>query len=429
MRNLYRLLSVALLIAILLPTAVFYYFVQPAAANLVALGLNDTTKALRAGLSSATDESRAAYIGQLSGVYGGRIVPDPNMHETLVEPSSRWLRLVNQSLAKLSEGKLVLLVAPGTQQAWMGIDTDQNRYWLEVPPGRISDMDLDHLLPLNVGLMCALFTFAAWVILRRYRRITQLIDAADQLERGHRPAPIPDSGPTEFRELSRAFNKVTESLRRSESENRLLLGGISHDLRTPLTSLRLGLELSRSRLEPGLSGSLNDDIDEIEAILVQFLDYARNDSDEPVSTGDLNQMVDELCGRLQKEDRRIEVALSPLPKFQYRPLAMHRMVRNMLQNAVTHGGVGISIATSLTDKGSVAISVKDRGPGIEEAQLAVIRRPFVRGVQPRKGYAGSGLGLSIVERIAQLHGGELFLNNRPEGGLDAHVELPLQPAA
>ena len=177
-----------------------------------------------------------------------------------------------------------------------------------------------------------------------------------------------------------------------------------------------------------MSSSLNDDIDEIEVILVQFLDYARNDSEEPLGTGDLNQMIDELCNRLQKDERPIEVTLSPLPKFQYRPLAMHRMVRNMLQNAITHGATGISIATSLTSAGTIAISVKDRGPGIEESQLAVIRRPFVRGVQARKGYAGSGLGLSIVERIAQLHGGALSLNNRPEGGLDARVEFPLRPA-
>lgn len=429
LRSLYGLLLAALLIAILLPTAVFYYFAQPAAAGLVARDLGDTTSAIRAGLTVTNDEARAAYIAQLESAGYGRIVSDAAMHADLLEPSSRWLQLVNRNLGEVSNGKVALLMERGAGQAWLAIDTDQVRYWLQVPAGRIEDGRLGRLLPVDLGLMCALFLFVAWFSLRRHRRIMQLIDAADQLERGHRPVPIPDTGPGEFRELSRAVNKVTESLVRSESENRLLLGGISHDLRTPLTSLRLGLELSRSRLEPDMSRSLNDDIDEIEAILVQFLDYARNDSEEAVSTGDLNQLVDELCGRLQKDDHRIEVLLSPLPKFQYRPLAMHRMVRNMLQNAITHGGADVSITTSLTDEGAVAISVKDRGPGIEESQLAVIRRPFVRGVQARKGYAGSGLGLSIVERIAQLHGGALLLNNRPEGGLDARVELPLQPTA
>ena len=200
LRTVYGILLVALLIAISLPTITFYFFAQPAAADLVARGLNDTTKVIRASLSSTTDETRATYLAQLGSAYSGRIVADAAMHADLVEPSSRWLRLVNRDLAGMSDGKLALLIAQGTQQAWLGIDTDQTRYWLEVPPDRISDVALSRLLPVDVGLMCGLFMFTAWIVLRRYRRITQLIGAADQLEHGHRPAPLPDTGPTEFRE-------------------------------------------------------------------------------------------------------------------------------------------------------------------------------------------------------------------------------------
>ncbi|HWA39563.1 MAG TPA: ATP-binding protein [Burkholderiales bacterium] len=212
---------------------------------------------------------------------------------------------------------------------------------------------------------------------------------------------------------------MASDLASMERERAMVLAGISHDLRSPLSRLRLALELSdtaREAAQPMIA-----DIDEIDTVIGQFLDYARGESEEkrPYDPGRL--LVD-LAGHYARLGHKVQLHDAPLPTFPLAAIGVRRAVSNLVDNALRYAGEPVEIhAEAAGDK--VIIEVRDRGPGIPPAETERMKRPFTRLDAARTRPGGSGLGLAIVERVARAHGGSLDLLPREGGGLVARLTL------
>jgi two-component system osmolarity sensor histidine kinase EnvZ len=171
------------------------------------------------------------------------------------------------------------------------------------------------------------------------------------------------------------------------------------------------------------------DIEDVNAIINQFLDFAREGGSEPTRPGeDLNQIVSSVCDRYARMGRRVRASLAPLPPMTLKPTATQRMLTNLVDNAVRHGFGDVEVCTERAGDRAI-VRVLDRGPGIPKDEVERVMRPFTRLEASRGGGTGSGLGLAIVERAARLHGGEVQLLPREGGGLEARLELPIDQKA
>jgi two-component system osmolarity sensor histidine kinase EnvZ len=250
-----------------------------------------------------------------------------------------------------------------------------------------------------------------------------MAQSAETVGRGQIPAPLPEDGADELSRLASAFNTMAADLQRNEKERSEVLAGISHDLRTPLTRLRLEAELSVS--DENARQAVVSDIEQMESVISQFMDYARADSGEAPVLTDLPALLAGIAGRQASVGRQIVTDIAPVEELLLRPKAMARAVTNLIDNAAKYAGGEISLKLSASDK-EIRIEVGDHGPGIPESEVDRLKRPFTRLEAARTNATGTGLGLAIVERIARLHDGCLDLSPNPGGGLLVRLSLPIR---
>lgn len=253
---------------------------------------------------------------------------------------------------------------------------------------------------------------ALWLASHINKPLQALSLSASMLGRGETPLELPESGAKEISSLSRAFNQMTHDIQRLTSERTLLLAGISHDLRTPLFRLRLALEMLGDNPDDMLKQGMIQDVDDMDHIVGQFLAYIRDGEAEVIKQGDLNDIVRSTASRYQRQGHMIELDLQPIPAFPLRIVSMQRLLANLIDNVLRHGGGDAKVCTRLLE-GRVLLSVLDRGPGLPA---------------PHAGNTASSyrarLGLVVVERIVQLHQGRMELKSRIGGGLEVLVDLP-----
>jgi two-component system osmolarity sensor histidine kinase EnvZ len=262
------------------------------------------------------------------------------------------------------------------------------------------------------------------------RPLADLSSAAADLGGGRRPAPLPETGPIEIRTVNENFNRMVADLGKLEADRAVLLAGISHDLRTPLTRLRLELEMAK--LAPDAHAAMVSDIEQIDRIVRQFLDYARQAPQSPAETIELATFVEDAVRRARIETQpmsRVELHLAPGVKIRGHRTELDRALDNLLTNALRYGrdpatGVLTVSVSLIRADDDVIIAVADSGPGVPADQIERLMRPFERGEASRSGGGGAGLGLPIVERIARLHGGTLRLLTNAPHGLRAELALP-----
>ncbi|WP_119141007.1 ATP-binding protein [Pseudomonas reidholzensis] len=259
---------------------------------------------------------------------------------------------------------------------------------------------------------------------RVVRPIKTLAKATERVSRGEWIAPLPLSGPQEARELTCAFNTMQANLARHVEGRTRLLAAISHDLNTPLTELRLQVEL----LEPGPTrDDLLESLAELTAMVRETLEFVRGDAvQETTCRLRLNDLLDDLARRYQLMGLPLIWQGGEEVWLGCRPLALKRALTNLIDNALKHGG-----ATRLelsASGGQVCLQIIDQGPGLPEAWLEKVFEPFVqlgRGGADASSGGGLGLGLAIARACIQAHGGELVLENRLPQGLCAWVRLPV----
>jgi two-component system osmolarity sensor histidine kinase EnvZ len=244
------------------------------------------------------------------------------------------------------------------------------------------------------------------------------------LRNGEQPEKLPEESVTELREVSSTFNKMATALAELDAERTLILAGVSHDIRTPLARLRLAVEMLPDESCDSLKNGMIEDIADMDNIIHQFLDFVRGVEGEPTQLTDINSLLQGLHDRQSRAGRDLVVQMAATYAIPIRPLAMQRLLDNLVGNAYTYGHGQVRVASQVLDD-AIVISVFDNGPGIPETHLEKLLRPFERLDTARSNAGGSGLGLAIAERIAKLHHGKLELINRPEGGLEARLTLPI----
>ena len=248
-----------------------------------------------------------------------------------------------------------------------------------------------------------------------------LAAAAGRFGRGEAVDDLPEAGPVETRETVRAFNRMRGRLDRYVRDRTAMLAAVSHDLRTPITSLRLHAEFvedaeTRAKIVAAL--------DEMQRMTEDTLAFIREDMRrEETRRVDLHALLDSVAADLSELGRDIEVAESERVLIACRATALRRALRNLLENAAAYG----TRATARIDRdgSGVCVVIEDEGPGIPEDDLERVFEPFVRLEASRsRDTGGSGLGLAIARSIVRGHGGDVHLENRAEGGLRARVSLP-----
>jgi two-component system osmolarity sensor histidine kinase EnvZ len=380
----------------------------------------------RAALITAEPSKRLGLLQDLSQDEGIQVYVGHPGERVAPLPDRPFLRMVEADVKRqLGAGTQLATSRDGMRGAWVSFRIDADDYWVFMPRSRLERAD-----PLRwVGwgiLVLALALIGAYLIVARINRpLRELTRAADEIGRGKTPPPVSETGPVEIHTLARAFNQMSADLKRLDDERALLLAGVSHDLRTPLSRIRLGLEMLDGQNDTALKAGLVQDIEDIDAAISQFLDFARvTEGEAIVPDGDLNAIAREQRDRYARAGKDVSARLVPLPPLALRPLAIQRLIVNLVENALRHGKGQVEIVTE-SAVGKVMLEVLDRGPGIPAADAERMLRPFTRRDAARSG-TGTGLGLAIVDRVARMHGGNVQLLARDGGGLRVRVELPLK---
>ncbi len=421
-----------LLIALLLGVSIYaslkifdYYERGPRAAT-AALQAVTIVNYTRASLIAAHENRRLALLSELSGREGVRVYSADFLEDIEPLPNDPFIQLIAEKIrGKLGEETIITVNHYGIPGLWVSFNVDQDDFWVVIPK-----IQVDRPFPWHwlgwAAVVALLSLLGAYIIASRISRpLNMLVQAANRIRHGE-PAPkLPEDSVDELREVNLTFNSMTESLARLDSERTLLLAGVSHDIRTPLARLRLAVELLPENCESMKLGMI-EDISDMDNIIHQFLDFVRGVEGEPTRMMDINDLLKSLAERHARAGRELKLKLTSTYLIPLRPLAMQRLLDNLVNNAYSYAKGNVKVESKITAN-KIIISVLDNGPGIPPEHAERLLRPFERMDSARtKNEGGSGLGLAICARIAKLHRGTLELINRPEGGLEARISLPIQ---
>lgn len=378
-------------------------------------------------------EQRGLVLKELQQAKEFNPVVSPTAPVTrLPEAPFPWQRLLRVNLdlvpmpPKLRPKQIDVLGGPPFERVVIGLQLpDEN--WLNVtarlPPPRPWHSP-------SLLLAFALMTLAAailtlWAVRRLTAPVRTLAEAADALGRDVNAPPLPETGPSEVATAAAAFNTMAARIRRFVQDRTEMLTAIGHDLRTPITRLKLRAEFMEDDEQ---RRKMLLDLDELEAMVSATLAFGRDaKSTEPVSTLDLAELLrtvlDEATDAWPEAVDRVAYDGPAHVTLRARPLSMKRAFANLVSNAVMYGG---SAVVRLQDRGDgLIITVDDDGPGIPPQELERVFEPFHRGEPSRSRETGGvGLGLPIARNILRAHGGDVTLANRPTGGVRAMVTLP-----
>jgi two-component system osmolarity sensor histidine kinase EnvZ len=383
--------------------------------------------AIRAGLLALPPAQRPAFVeGFNSRATANRTQPRAEGLRLLLSPLERaFVRSVSSRIARQGAEAVWRREAGGSLA--LRLTLDGSEHWI-IMPGVLPAREFTGAwLAVTAGSGLLALAGALWFQRRLDRPLRRVVSAARTLAAGREPAPLPEEGPTEVATVSRSFNQLVGSLRQTERERALMLAGISHDLRTPLTKLRLIVEILRDKTEPELATSMTRSIEEMDAIVGQFLDFARGEEAEPLAPTRLDVLAAEVQAAFSDHGETLQLEGAFTDAVPMRPQAVRRAMVNLAENAFRHGRPPVRLRLG-GDKDHAWFEVVDSGRGISPEEAESLKQPFRRAGHARSGAAGAGLGLAIVERIVRAHGGRLDLLAAQGGGLRARVSLPRGPA-
>jgi two-component system osmolarity sensor histidine kinase EnvZ len=278
-----------------------------------------------------------------------------------------------------------------------------------------------------IGSALLLTTIAILFLRNQVRPIVQLAKVAEQFGLGHDVVGFRPRGANEIRRAGRAFLMMAERIRRHVGSRTEMLAGISHDLRTPLTRMKLAIEMGT--IDTITRDALSVDIEEMRQMIDEYLDFARGDSGELAEPIDIALLLLDIVQQYQRQNHAVALSLPASVTLMLRPQAIRRAVGNLIDNALRYGG-GEAMVTLEQSQTFVRIKVADRGQGVPEGQQEFVFKPFTRLEASRNTNTGGvGLGLSIVRSIVQRHGGDIGIENRRDVdgsilGLEATIRLP-----
>ena len=392
-----------------------------------------TVNLTRYALISSDPNTRPDLLHILAYREGVRILPK--------ESNDSWKPLVAQgSIAELIETQTKEVLGENTIVAgmvndepgvWVSMEIEGDDYWLLIR----SD-----LLDPPFGTAWIWWAFVAFLVgtmgatvltQRTVRPLAELSAAAKKLGRGEKPDPLPENTRTaEIEAVNRSFNHMVEELERMEDDRELLLAGVSHDLRTPLTRMRLEIELSN--LSEDSRDAMVSDLEQMESIVYQFMAYAKR-SKQPLERVDFGATVYETIDDMRlrtKSDVRIETSIMGNLFVMAHPTELVRAIQNLLVNADRYGRTQenglLDLNIQVLRQGDEAVlRICDKGIGIPQEEMDRVVRPFERGDTARGGAKGAGLGLAIVVRVVKRSGGRIILSSNHPHGLIVELIMPL----
>ena len=389
----------------------------------------------RYALISADPFYRPDLLMVLASREGLRILPKESTDVAMPLSSdvgSPWsvADIENYVHTHLSPETVIASSVNGEHGLWVSISIDGDEYWL------MSNLTLINPSYGTTWIWWALASLVASILgataltRRVIDPLNKLSAAAGAFGRGTMPANLPEeSGPIELREVNSSFNRMVQDITRVENDREMLLAGVSHDLRTPITRLRLETEMAN--LPDDTRNNMISDLEQMETIVNQFMAYARR-STQPMEKVDLAATVKRAISsaRLEIDPAvKLKVDIEDDILIQANPIEFSRDVQNLFTNALRYGKsdddrLHLSVEV-YRDKTSAILTVSDEGPGLDMSQADRLMRPFERGDSARGGVTGTGLGLAIVDRIVRRSDGMVTLENNKPHGLRVKIRLPL----
>ena len=427
----FLLLAALMLLSVLAWFAIFTTYEREPRARQIAQMIASVVNLTRTSLVSARIDARRDLLRELSDREGIHIYPAEADDRVAPLPDRAFLQRTQELLRERLGPETRLSLERNDEKALFASfridETDEGGFWVALPIERI-----ERIFPaqwVGWGIAALLLSLiGAWLIMFRVTRPLKALErAAAEIGGGRQPPPLPERGPEELEALARAFNRMSADLARLDEDRALILAGISHDLRTPLTRLRMEIEMTGT--DAATRDAMVADVEEMDRTIGQFLDFARTGTEggEAVAETDLALLLQDIAGQY----RRRGFAVSPAPTFSgdallaVRAATLRRAVANLVDNALRHAGATQAVELALARDGAeMRIEVRDRGPGIPATEAERLKLPFTRLDAARSNAVGAGLGLAIVERIARAHGGRLDLLARDGGGLVARITIP-----
>ena len=344
--------------------------------------------------------------------------------------SDRYAREVAEEVRRaLGPDTLVAGAVNGVPGLWIGFAVGGEPWWLFADPAFIRP-PRDWTWVAWTALALAITVLGSGLIARRVNApLRDLQFATTRISEGEFDSRLDETALTsEIREVNRGFNRMARELAKVEEDRAVMLAGISHDLRTPLARLRLEVEMSVTDEEA--RQAMASDIDQLDAIIGKFMDYARP-GETRLTPVNLDELVDrEAAAFREPSEIRISNRLAPKLRVLADEVELARVFANLFENARRYGrGTGTGIAnvqvTSNRAGDWLVCTVRDKGPGVAEEKLAQLSTPFFRGDAARTAATGAGLGLAIVEKAMHRMGGDVEFRNAADGGLMVHLRLKL----
>lgn len=359
-------------------------------------------------------DEKAVYLAELRAM-----VPKPASKVLIDVREARWSEIFAFWLAKWRD------MPPPQIDPWLEASVQLNNgKWLNLEVQPRLDPPPFALLLIPAATMLAIFGSTIAILIRHVTRpIQNLAYAAEAFGRGEEVKPVSATGPAEIRQAIEAFNNMRERLSRFVLDRTKMLATVGHDLRTPITTMRLRAEFIE---DEETRERLLSTLEEMQHMTDAALIFAKEETvAEPTKTVDLNALVQTVCSDQSDMSRDVSYAENGRLLYRCRPNSLKRAVRNLVENAVIHGkSARVFLNGPAAD---IRITVEDDGPGIPEPHMAQVFMPFVRLDESRgQETGGIGLGLAIARSIVRGHGGDINIVNRPEGGLRATVRLPIQ---
>ena len=335
-----------------------------------------------------------------------------------------YFLLLRAALARRTGGPIDILRNPGGKRVWIDIPVDGGTVRLGMDRDRIAaSPPLVLLLVIAGGALLVLFT-SLIVVRRVVGPLARLSSAVTEVGHGGNPPPLAEEGPEELASLARTFNRMSMEVHELLENRTVMVAGISHDLRTPLTRLGLAIEMLDKDEDPKLVAGIRRDLAAMENLIKQFMELAQGLTEIRKEESDLWQVLSAQVEDLRRAGHDVNLDPASECRFVGDPVALGRILSNLLDNAAQHGD-GNAIDVKLQcDPDSTSVRISDRGPGIPETELDAVFRPFHRLDAAREDRTGgSGLGLAIARQLATKNGWTIELEARPGGGTVAILRL------
>lgn len=423
-----NMLLIGAVVATALGTTVgaFYFFVQVPRAEMLSRVFAAQIASVSAAVEALPALERDAYLKKIHVLSEGAMTEDDPAQWLLQDSAQPLVKIFLTSLRQRLPRHRIEFTPGASPQLWAQLLTpDAPPRWLRIPVGQYATVPTMLWAAAALGFLALVFGGAAFLLGQLRRKLKGLGAVIEQVGRDERTTdksfPLAASQHDDIAALKQRLDDMKQRLLQSDAERELMLAGVSHDLRSLLTRLRLSMDLDMSL---DISAAPVRLIKEMNRIIEQFTDFSRPIDQEDTVTMDINDIVRELAAEFESEGATIDLDLMPIRPVPLRPLALRRMLTNLIENAIRHGGGEVGVKT-LQQGAHMVLRVQDRGPGVSPEALASLVRPFFRTPQARAQCSGSGLGLAIASRVAGAHGGTLLPALPEGGGLRIDVVLPL----